>query len=443
MTQSNNIIPFLFINRIVIISAQGVIAYDQLFHQGVNIIRGDNSSGKSTVSNLIFYGLGGDYSNWTDAALDCREIYLELNINNQIITVSRSIVVEKRQPMSIFFGTYNEASQTNKGWTQFSYSISKNKMSFSNRLFQMLDFPELKGDFDSNITMHQILRLLFIDQQSLTESFLRTENYDSPITRRTIYDLLLGVYDDGLYAARLEELNLTQKLDIVKKQISGLKKVFSKNIEISISKDELIEAIKYFEHRLIEVNELLISNSKEDKSKEEKLSKQFSEIIKPIQEKILKTRHKLLEKQKELNEIIFEIKDSELFIEAIDKKIEALNNSMLTEKELGELYFTHCPICLLELQTSHNNNSCSLCKQPLQEDANKLSPKGRMLQELHFQLKESKKIQRSRNEEVKNIQINIPTLNKELKLEQSKLDYEYKIIQSTRNKGKRIKIFCN
>jgi len=44
----------LFLNRLRIYTENGEIAYDEKFHKGVNIIRGDNSSGKSTITHLFF-----------------------------------------------------------------------------------------------------------------------------------------------------------------------------------------------------------------------------------------------------------------------------------------------------------------------------------------------------------------------------------------------------
>ncbi|NNU33697.1 AAA family ATPase [Mucilaginibacter sp. S1162] len=52
--------------------------YDESFHKGVNIIRGENSSGKSTIANFIFYILGGFFNNWTTEASKVHRYLLKL-----------------------------------------------------------------------------------------------------------------------------------------------------------------------------------------------------------------------------------------------------------------------------------------------------------------------------------------------------------------------------
>ena len=82
-----NVKPYFFLKRLVVVTYNGTIAYDEFFHKGVNIIRGQNSSGKSTISNFIFYVLGGDYSNWTSEAQKCKDVIAEVEINGAIITL--------------------------------------------------------------------------------------------------------------------------------------------------------------------------------------------------------------------------------------------------------------------------------------------------------------------------------------------------------------------
>ncbi len=106
MTQNS---PHIFLNRLVVVTHTGVVAYDEKFHLGVNIIRGVNSSGKSTIANFIFFILGGDFDNWTTEAIKCREVFAEVNINNAVITLRRYISEGGNKPMNIFWGPYEES----------------------------------------------------------------------------------------------------------------------------------------------------------------------------------------------------------------------------------------------------------------------------------------------------------------------------------------------
>ena len=101
--------PSLFLNRLVIKKQQDIV-YDEKFHNGVNIIRGDNSSGKSTIMELIFFALGGviPKKQWKEKASLCSEIYAEVQINERIFTLQRNITNNPQENMRIFEGKYEE-----------------------------------------------------------------------------------------------------------------------------------------------------------------------------------------------------------------------------------------------------------------------------------------------------------------------------------------------
>ena len=75
----------------IVFTRKGKIAYDEKFHRGVNIIRGNNSSGKSTITHFIFYVLGGAFNDWVKEAKKCSHVIAEIEINKAIITLKREI----------------------------------------------------------------------------------------------------------------------------------------------------------------------------------------------------------------------------------------------------------------------------------------------------------------------------------------------------------------
>ena len=60
--------PSIRINELKLY-ASGTNVYHGIFHDGVNVIRSeDNSCGKSTIMNFIYFLLGGEDIEWPKAA---------------------------------------------------------------------------------------------------------------------------------------------------------------------------------------------------------------------------------------------------------------------------------------------------------------------------------------------------------------------------------------
>ena len=379
----------LHIRRFVVFAKDGSRAYDEYFHPGVNIIRGSNSSGKSTIMNLLFFSLGGDYSAWSHAATLCRTVIVEVLINGVVVTLKRSINSASMRPMMIYLGNIDEALQNNEdGWKLYPYRNTDNTFSFSRVLFDLLHYPEVRSDAgDTNITMHQILRLMFIDQESSADSLFRFDNFDYPLTREAVSELLLGIYDNELYNLRSQEkIKQTNKKE-KEAEYRGLKKLYQQSAEtIDINK----------------ANSLI-------KDKEDALSKLELDIIKrSSQVSYIVPRKKginvvakidrlntLKQEINELKESIHnndsDIVDSKLFIESLNNKLEQISDSILTRQSLGEITLTHCPQCLSPLPHTGRVGYCSLCHQPIGSDQSKTYA-SRIQQEIRMQISESSKI---------------------------------------------------
>lgn len=382
--------PYLLLERLIITTYTGYIAYDEKFHDGLNIIRGKNSSGKSTIANFIFYALGGDFNNWTNQALLCKSVYAQVNINGVILTLQRDVSKGTQKPMSIFWGSYDDGKHNRDyGWKTFPYRQSDDSVvSFSKIIFDSLGFPETRNEDGGKITMNQVLRLLYLDQDTPVQNLFKVEKFDVPITRQATAELLLGVYDDDLYHFRIEKRKLVKSFEEKSRELSSIKSAFSiagnsiqrKDIEKQLTKAEL------------KLNEINKSIKQVKETERLKRSKNEALIIENLQNEMNHLQNQIRANMSEFNKLNSDIADSIMFISTLEKRIKSINESILIKDTLGELPLTHCPQCLSVLSYENlSPNSCSLCHNPIPEDKIK-STSLRIRQELQIQVEESNRV---------------------------------------------------
>src|SRR3546814_13849951 len=89
----------------------------------------------------------------------------------------------------------NALCSPNDGWQLLGYKRPEHGYSFSQVLFRAIRLPESISDGASNITMHQLLRILYVDQLTPVQRLFRVENLDTWQTRQAVDDLLTCVVD--------------------------------------------------------------------------------------------------------------------------------------------------------------------------------------------------------------------------------------------------------
>ncbi len=390
----------LFLNRLVIFTKKGETAYDEKFHKGVNIIRGENSSGKSTISHFIFYVLGGAFNDWVKEARECSKVYAEVELNGAIITLKRNITFNidgkgnTKQSINFYWGDYEEAITTNDSWQKFNYDTTDSKKSFSNVLFENLDLPIVKGE--NNITFHQILRLLYVDQDSPTNSLYLYEQFDTTLTRETVSDLLLGVYNQDLYDKQ-QRLEIAKKeFDEVKSEIKVIKRFISNpadlvpiNINTRISNKEVeLVGIDNLIFQIKEKNKR-VNYTQKSKLEFEKLNLESLEQRKSVQQIAITIRNFELE-----------VEDTKYFILALEHKLTAIKKSIVTREFLGNSFtLENCPECLSPLEVIEHANQCKLCKKEI-DDSIGITQARKIEQEISFQIKESLKLNSSKEKQL-------------------------------------------
>ena len=352
--------PTLIVTRLVV-ERNDAVAYDERFHPGVNIIRGDNSSGKSTILNFIFYGLGGDLSDWSDVALLTTHVHIEVLLNGNPATLTREISEKNGQPMEIFGGDYETARVAPRAeWTRYPYRRSSSRESFSQALFRLLGIPEVAGDLTGNVTMHQVLRLLYADQLSPVESLFRFEQFDPPSLRDAVGRLLCGAYDSELYNNELRIRDLTREFDAATSELRSLFAILGTTKEpltlefIARQRRVLAEQKSKVQVDIDQIELRLFTSSAEDKLTLKAQERAYADVQ--------RLQAELGSATSDRDALLLAIADSDVFIAALERKLAALEDSSLVAKHVGDVQFQSCPRLLC---TSRSTDGA--CVSPLQD----------------------------------------------------------------------------
>lgn len=416
----------LFLNRLVVFTHNGNKAFDEKFKKGINIIRGDNSSGKSTISHFIFFILGGSFTTWTKEAKKCSHVYAEVEMNGAILTLKREISDSALIPMYIYWGTYKDAIKTTvEGqWHKFPYKVS-DKKSFSNVLFEQLNIPIVVGD--SNITIHQLLRLMYVDQDSPTNSLFLYEQFDSSLTRQTVSELLLGVYDETLYEDRINKKDSEKRLQSLKYEIEGIRSLYEDKRLLNVGHIRILISNTETEKSNVESDIINLKTNTKRINYTKKTKLNFEEI----NVEALSQRDKVNKLDNEINGLRYEITDSEFFLQSLHHKRKTIKNSIATREYLGSYPLEFCPECLSKLDSS-TAGSCRLCKHDV-DDSFGVTQARRMEQEVTFQIRESEKLMGIRNQKLADLQSSYTSEKAKLKEVQDRVNFALIDVSSIRD----------
>ncbi|AUR04579.1 chromosome segregation protein [Phaeobacter inhibens] len=359
MTQFN---PNLMIRRLKVVKS-GKAVFDEYFHRGLNIIRGQNSSGKSTIMDFLYFALGGDVEkgHWREAAASCDSVIVEISANSRIVTLMREVEEASFQPMRVFYGTIAEADNANLGaWETYPFKRGK-KESFSQVLFRFLGLPEIEyGEANSRLTMNQVLRLIYSDQMSSVERIFRSVSFDLAITRQAVGDLLCGAYSDAYYKALLRRRDVVAALQQVRSSIQFLIKSHKRD-----GRPITIEWIEAEGGRL--EKEIAETNKRIEEIEREIFDAEFTDRLslndqETAYSRVVALQEKVGAAEENITRLSLQIADTDKYTASIEHKLDQLNQSNSVVESIGGLAFDFCPSCFAPVEDHAVEEGCNLCK---------------------------------------------------------------------------------
>lgn len=396
--------PRLMLNRLAVMR-RGRALYDQRYHSGVNIIHGDNGSGKSTIADFIFFVLGGDLREWKPHAELAEFVLAEVLAGDTVLTLRRDVSKDGGRPMQVFFGPMDQALASGPtAWELLPYKRPDKGYSFSQVLFRAMGIPEAVADGSSNITMHQVLRLLYSDQMSPIQRIFRAENFDTWQTRQAVGELLCGIGGYDLYAKQIEEREVKREYDDAVARYRNLTtiaagygdRILPENIQAAIDnmvreRDRLLAQLA----TVMEVEDV----PREELDEAERLRKgavrEFSQAKRAVAE--LEDRIEALE---------YEIEDAAQFITHIERSLSDFDDAAATFFSLGHVRFEFCPSCFGPTREAASPHHCHLCGAEVsKEEADSKALAVRL--DLEMQLRESRLLQEDREATLRHLKADL------------------------------------
>lgn len=421
---------YLKMNRLVIIK-DGKRLYNEQFHDGINIIRGEHSVGKSTILDMIFYVLGGELKkdDWKYPADTCTSVNAEITINNRIFTISRPIEPGRVPHIKIYEGQYDDAMKNADEWLDYGPRRNDDKLSFSEMMFELFNWGQFKSDNYQNLTMHQIMRLIYLSQSSDSNRIFRKEQSraDNENTRIAIAEFLLGLDDLETHSYRQALLKHERDFDNSSAELRAYFSLLGEDASLTVDSIQESLTIKHEELTIIDnkKDSLLDSTELLENHHEYELATERNDILVRTQN----LTHEINSTNIELHSLKIEIQDCILFGKNLTYRIKALHESKDTYVSLGEVSFAYCPCCLAPIQTSADNETgCALCKS--NEKLYSLEEKYiETLNELQYQQRQNDKI--------------IVTLSDNVECLESDLLSKNKILQALNNRLFEISLVSN
>lgn len=396
MTRYN---PNLRVNQLKVIHSGGSVFHEK-FHSGLNILRGQNSSGKSTIMDFLFYGLGGDLleNQWRETAANCDSVMVEAAVNGSPLTLWRDVETASLRPMKLFFGSMEEASASvSEGWETYPFRRSS-KESFSQVLFRFLGLPQVEyGESNSRLTINQVLRLIYSDQMSPVEKIFRPQRHDLAITRQAVGEMLCGAYDDAFYKAQLRKKVALEELRELSSKILFLTKTHGRDGKplteewVAAEQSQLEKAIAGFESEIEKLESEVFNSDFDDRL--------TLNVQRTAYKRVVTLQGQISEVEESLMKENLARSDTAEYVSSLEQKLEELHQSHVVVEELGGLTFNFCPACLAPIQENEVEGACTLCKNAHDdEEAKKRVLK--LINEYARQLDRAETVQKQRTGEI-------------------------------------------
>lgn len=362
----------LIINKLILIGHRK--NYEVPFFPGVNIIYGEEDSGKSSILELINYLLGSNkLDKYVELEQSVKYAILELNLNNQAYCIKRDIF-DSKQDIEVYMVDYTNINTVFPTKYKPNYDNTIDGKFFSDFLLDALNFPKIKiknspTKDDSSLarlSFRDLFKFCYLNQDDVgTKNLLNNQNYVLYPKTKEVFKYIFNLSDEEISKLEQSISDKTRLKNNLSIKISNIQE-FLKTIEIE-SFDYItsfLEDIKsnltFLERELNTINTSITSSSSE---------------YEPLKEYLVTLNYQILDKQKEKAKTRENIKRYEKLIHDYYDDSQKIKAILSAKKLIGETspILTVCPLC------EHDIEESSLIQEYKIQDKTKLDSEVKLL----------------------------------------------------------------
>ncbi|HHP1052962.1 hypothetical protein [Bacillus cereus group sp. BfR-BA-01354] len=334
-----------------------------LFENGINIIEGENGTGKSTFSNLLSFSLG-NYVREFDKRESKKHNEIVNDKNNYVLTTVS--IDDKKYKLKRFFNDNRIFVEEDGEIQDYLIHRPQNDIKiFSDWLLEKLGIPVVEffqGTAQSKLNFSDLFRLIYYDQKTVPEKIYKEArnngNFvsDSEFMRKVIFQMLMG-HEFSEYYRLIGKLNKDKRtksklkaredgfVDIAKEFGYGeLRNETLGEIKSLIDEKKLqLQRLEIYEGNLLKVDE----NPSESISKVRNYKKELIEIELKIENILNK-----------INRLYKEIHNIKILKENTMLEVTQIKKIILTHEELNLFSPDTCPYCVNKVTRAEGHCIC-------------------------------------------------------------------------------------
>ncbi len=353
--------PRLFVRRIVVTGPGR--NYEVGFEDGVNVIAGPISTGKSSILQLIDYACGAKAAPDYPEITKCSDVYVQFEVGSETLTVRRSLK-NANAKATLYTSAIEQVFAGGVAGTDVSPRHDPNHASISSEILRRLDLgnievkaaPTQTASDVKAFTIRDLLTLLYVDQDRMgaRRAFFEDKPFKA-IKWQAGFEIFHGLYDQIAAA-------LSQALKEAQDEERSLQQYF-RNAR-SFLDDFKIPAADVLQERIATLKleqERLEARIKELRQTGEAQLGDNLELVRR-RAALDAERSTVAARSGELRRTLVQLGRLRVQYERERAQLEFLRESQVL---VGDLPVIRCPACLQGIEPTPDAAACYVCHRPV------------------------------------------------------------------------------